>query len=178
MKQFLIAASALLALALGAPLTASATPLFQGADDFDGGSSGRWSYAFRIEGSSSGNGDLAFTNDRLDFSKGAGAGSLFRGWDGNPTSPSSRSPDSFDNSWVMDLQVTNNVVLGGGEFANIGFEVVYQGGPEFYALFLSSSGAGTNVRVEASGRSLRDVATPSSTADLFLRMPGTGVPVS
>lgn len=155
----------------GLSMPAAAAPVFAGSDDFDAGYTPNWAYAFRVEGSGTGNGALSFTNDRLDFSKGAGAGSYFLGWDGVPGPANGvRSADSAQESWVMDLEVTNNLLgLGAGEFANVGFQVGYDN-LNFYTIFLSNSAGGSNFRVESSGRDLITSAPAAGTEDIMLRI--------
>jgi hypothetical protein len=158
-----------LALALTGLLatTASAQP-FVGSDDFSSGSA-KWSYSFRIAGSGTSNGDLAFSGTQLDFSKGAGVGSFYRGWDGDGAGSASRTSDSLTTSWVADLTVTNTTAgLGGGEYVSLGFEVAGSGG-QYSAIMLGASGGGSFLRAEGIGFSAVEVGTGDAT-DVNLRL--------
>jgi hypothetical protein len=160
----------LLIILIGHSVSSQAMPVFAGSDNFNGGLDSKWAYSFRIEGSGTGNGELTFTNDRLDFSKGAGEGSFFRGWDGIPGPANGvRNGESADNSWVMDLQVTNNATVGSGEFANIGMEVAYNG-LNFFALFLSTNEGGAELLLEYTGRQRIATAAIANPEDLLLRI--------
>jgi hypothetical protein len=154
----------LLALALAGLLASSASAqVFVGSDDFSSGSA-QWSYNFRIAGSGTSNGDLTFSGTQLDFSKGAGAGSQYRGWDGDGAGSASRTSDSLTTSWIADLTVTNTTAgLAGGEYMSLGFEVAGSGG-QYSAIMLSATSVGSFLRAEGIGFSAVEVATGDTTA--------------
>lgn len=150
-------------------VTASASAqLFVGSDNFDSGSDAAWAYAFRLPGAA-GNGELTFTNQRLDFTKASeGTGSYVLGWDGDGAGAASRTLESFSTSWVADLTVTNNVVgLTGGSFNSIGFEIAGSGA-QYSALMLTATDSGYVVRAEGSGIAPVEVSTFDS-SDVQLR---------
>jgi hypothetical protein len=156
-----------LALAFAGLLATSASAqLFTGSDNFDAGTDAKWGYFFRLSGS---NGDLTFTNQRLDFTKAAGAGSYVLGWDGDGAGGASRTTASFTTSWVADLTVTNTLSgLTGGDFSTIGFEVA-GGAGNYSALMLNANSGGTFLRTEGTGFSAASVAT-GDVNDVFLRL--------
>lgn len=158
-----------LALALAGLLVSTATAqLFVGSDDFSGTSS-KWSYGFRIEGSGTSNGNLTFSGTQLDFSKGAGTGSFYRGWDGDGAGGASRTSDSLTTSWIADLTVTSS--LGAtpvGEYATIGLEVAGSAG-QYSAIMLGTSSGGSFLRAEGVGFSAVEAGTGDST-DVTLRL--------
>ena len=146
----------------------SSAQIFVGSDDFDSGSVSKWAYSFRTNGSGTSNGLLSFTNARLDFSKGATAGSLFRGWDGDGAGTASRTSASFTTSWIAELTVTNSLAQAGSEFGTIGFEVAGSGG-QYSAIMVSSTSAGFFLRGEGSGSTAVNASTADST-DVRLRL--------
>jgi len=146
----------------------SSAQIFVGSDDFDSGSSSKWAYGFRTNGSGTGNGLLSFTNARLDFSKGANAGSFFRGWDGDGAGTATRTSASFTTSWVAELTVTNSLAQTGSEFGTIGFEVAGTSG-QYSAIMISSTSAGFFLRGEGSGFTAVNASTADST-DVRLRL--------
>lgn len=152
-----------LALALTGLLVSTASAqLFVGSDDFSGGSS-KWSYSFRIAGNGTSNGALAFSGTQLDFSKGTGAGSFFRGWDGDGAGSASRTSDSLTTSWIADLTVTNTATgLAGGEYATLGFEIAGSGG-QYSGIMLGASSGGSYLRAEGIGFSAVEVGTADAT---------------
>lgn len=153
-----------LALAFAGLLVSSASAqLFVGSEDFSGGAA-KWSYNFRIAGSGTSNGNLAFSGTQLDFSKGAGAGSFYRGWDGDGAGSASRTSDSLTTSWIADLTVTNTTAgLAGGEYVSLGFEVAGSGG-QYSAIMLGASSGGSFLRAEGVGFSAVEVGTADATA--------------
>jgi len=160
----------LLALALAGLLASSASAqLFVGSDNFDSGSDAKWGYFMRLPGAA-GNGEMTFTNQRLDFTKGAGTGSYVLGWDGDPTNPSDeRTTASFTTSWVADLTVTNTLGgVTGGEYATVGFEIGSAG--QYSAIMIAAVSGGTyHVQAEGSGFSTFTTAT-GDTTDVRLRL--------
>lgn len=146
----------------GTPTDAAAIPLFVGADDFASGLDAKWAYFFRTLGSAAGNGLLTFSqpNGRLDFSKGAGDGSYFLGWDGNPLTSSSRTSASLATSWVADVTVTNSATVAAGRFANIGLEVAGSNA-EWAGIMLFNNGGSLVVRGHSSKTTAVDVPAPS-----------------
>lgn len=153
----------LLALAFAGLLVSTASAqVFVGSDDFSGGGS-KWSYSFQIAGSGTSNGALTFSGTQLDFSKGATAGSFYRGWDGDGAGTASRTSDSLTTSWVADLTVTNTLGgLAGGEYSTLGFEVAGSGG-QYSAVMLGASSGGSFLRAEGIGFSAVEVGTADAT---------------
>ncbi len=133
-------------LALSGAAVAGAQP-FAGSDDFSG-TAAKWAYFFRGNGSATANGALTFNGSALEFTKGAGVGSYFLGWDGEPaTAGVHRSAASYTTDWVMDVTATNSVTATGTEFVTTGIEAA--NGPGSYtAIMLSSTGTGRFVRLE------------------------------
>lgn len=154
--------------ALALPLSAQ---VFVGSDDFSSSaaSDAKWAYAFRFSGT---NGLLDYSNGRLDFSKGVGAGSYVLGWDGEPSTPGvapSKTSASFTTSWVADVTVTNSVSsLLGGEFMSFGLEVAGTGA-QYSAIMLASTSGGYNFRTEGSSFTPVTAATADFT-DVHLRL--------
>jgi hypothetical protein len=115
-------------------------------------------------------------NGVLNFTKDPGDGSIFFIWDGNQQVPQPNypqdviSPLSFQNSWVMDVDVTNNASTTDG-FVNIGLEVATSD-LKFLALFLSRDAGGADIRLESTDRTLVTFADlgSASTQDIGLRM--------
>jgi hypothetical protein len=149
-------------------VTSASAQLFVGSDDFSSGAA-KWSYSFRIAGSGTSNGALTFSGTQLDYSKGAGAGSFYRGWDGDGAGTASRTSDSLTTSWVADLTVTNTAAgLAGGEYASLGLEVAGSGG-QYSAIMLGASSGGSFLRAEGIGFSAVEVGTGDAT-DVNLRL--------
>ncbi len=146
--------------------------MFFGADDFNSGSDAKWAYFFRLAGAA-GNGNLAFTNQRLDFSKGAGAGSYFLGWDGTPGDPSGdRNSASYSASWHTDLRVTNTAAVSANEFSTVGFEVAANNG-QYVGVMLEYFAGTPFLRSELKDKN--NVITPlqvpaTGTGDVWLRL--------
>ena len=151
-------------------MTASASAqLFVGSDNFDSGADTAWAYAFRLPGGVSGNGQMTFSNQRLDFSKNAGAGSYFLGWDGDGAGTNSRTLASFTTSWVADLTVTNTLAgLSSGEFTTVGFQIAGNNF-QYSSIMLGANSGGYIVRAEGSGFSAVNVSTVDS-SDVQLRL--------
>lgn len=146
----------------------SSAQVFFGSDDFDSGSSSKWAYSFRINGSGATNGALSFTNSQLDFSKLAGAGSQFRGWDGDGAGSASRTSASFTTSWVAELTTTNSLAQTGIDFGTIGFQIAGSSS-QYSAIMLGSKNSGFFLRAEGSGFSAVNAPTSDST-DVRLRL--------
>lgn len=134
--------------ALVLPLSAQT---FVGSDDFDSGLiTANWDYSYRLNGATQG--DLTFTNSRLDFSKAAsGAGNQYRLWDSDDTATPNVVSASFTTSWSMTLTTTNTLGgLTGGDFATIGIQV-FNDNNSYSALMLSSTSTGNWIRAEGNG---------------------------
>lgn len=159
-----LAALPLLALPLAAQV-------FVGSDDFSSLSipNNNWDYQQRITGYT-GNGLLAVTASRLDFTKGAGNGSSLIGWNNDHDTGTAGSvvPSSYTTSWQMDLTVNNTLASTTGISSVIGFEATDSTG-NYYEFVLSSTDSGNWFHVENTGSNLTNpVAT--DTTDVFLRM--------
>lgn len=162
----------LLALAVAGLLTSSASAqLFVGSDDFSnaGVTDAKWAYFFRFSGT---NGLMDYSAGRLDFTKGAGAGSFVLGWDGDPTSPGanpSKTSASYSTSWVADVVVTNTLTgVGGSDFAVMGLEVA-GASAQYSGIMLSANSSGYTFRAEGTGFTPVNVAAADST-DVHLRL--------
>lgn len=142
----------LLALALSGLLVSTASAqVFVGSDNFDSGfSATKWDAVYRLNSATQGN--LDFTNSRLDFSKAAtGAGNQHRLWNSDGNSASSLvTATSFTNSWVMNITATNTLTVSGSDFATIGIQV-FNDNNSYSALMLSSTNTGNYVRAEGIG---------------------------
>jgi len=151
--------------ALVLPLSAQ---VFVGADDFNSGATAQWDYVYRLGGATQG--DLAFSNNQLDFSKAAtGAGNQYRLWDSDGTASPSVTSVSFTNSWVMTMTTTNTLGgLAGGEFATIGIQV-FNDNNSYSALMLSATNTGNFVRAEGIGFTAVNASTADNT-DVSLRL--------
>lgn len=147
------------------PLSAQ---IFVGSDDFNAGQTTKWDYAYRLNGATQGN--LSFTNDRLDFTKaGAGAGNFFRLWNSDGTPQPNVTPSSYTTSWTMTMAVTNTLTgLASGEFANIGIQV-FNDANSYSALMLTAGSAGYRIQAEGSGFSTVLTSITSNT-DVLLRL--------
>ncbi len=145
----------------------SAGQAFVGSDNFDSGSASNWPLSFRINGNGTNNGLLTFTNSRLDFSKGATAGSQFLRWDGDGAGPANRTTASFTSSWVAELSVTNTLNPASG-FGTIGIQIVGNS-LQYSALMLGSTSSGSFIQSEGSGFSAATATTADST-DVRLRL--------
>jgi uncharacterized delta-60 repeat protein len=146
----------------GTPTVATAVAAFVGADDFRNGFA-QWPVDFRITPGT--NGNLLLANNRLEFSKGTGAGSAFREWDGDPTSASTRTTASFATSWVAEITAANNAVTQGGEFVSLGLEV--SGGPTSYSTLIL--GVNGSIRAEGTNTAPVDVSG-GATSGVRLRL--------
>ncbi len=159
----------LLALAFAGVFTASASAqAFVGSDNFDSGATAKWDFSYRFPGSGT-NGLLSFTNNRLDFSKGAGQGSFVRGWDSDGLAGGAVNSLSYSTNWAMTWSVTNTLGgLTGGEFATIGIQVENDN-LSYSALMLSATSSGNFIRAEGTGFSAVNLGTGDNT-DVLLRL--------
>jgi len=157
------------ALALAGLLIANAYgQAFIGADNLDSGASAKWDGTYRFPGSGT-NGTLDFSNNRLDFSKGAGQGSFVRIWDSEGTATPAVNSLSYSTSWAMTWSVTNTLGgLTGGDYATIGIQVENDNF-SYSALMLSATSSGNFVRAEGSGFTAVNAATGDNT-DVLLRL--------
>lgn len=147
--------------------TASAQ-VFVGSDDFNSGLvTANWDYAYRLSGATQG--DLSFTNNRLDFTKSAGAGNQFRLWNSDGTGAPNVSPASYNTSWSMTLSTTNLLTaFDAGEFTTIGLQV-FNDATSYSAVMLSASSGGLFARAESTG--VTAVNSPlASNTDVYLRL--------
>lgn len=166
MKNHLIAL--LVAAALTLPLSAQ---VFVGTDNFDTGSSTKWDYSGTLPSTTAGT--LAFTNNRLDFSKtGSGAYSRNLYWDSNgvtdgnlaTSSDASVTSASYTTSWSSTLTVTNTLSTPpSGQFATIGLSFQNDAG-SYSALMLSSTDTGYFIRSEGTGFTAVNTSTADNTA--------------
>lgn len=147
----------------------SSAQLFVGSDDFDSGSSSKWPFIYRINGSGTSNGALSFTNSRLDFSKGVNAGSQFLRWDGDGAGGANRTSASFTTSWVAELTVTNTLTFASSEFGTIGFQIVGNSN-QYSALMLGSNSTGFFIRSEGTGGFSTPNVTTADSTDVRLRL--------
>lgn len=159
----------LLALALAASLVSNASAqAFVGTDDFNSGATAKWDYSYHFSGSGT-NGILDFTNNRLDFSKGAGQGSFVRIWDSDGTATPAVNSLSYSTNWAMTWSVTNTLGgLTGSEFATVGIQVENDNG-NYSALMLSATSSGNFIQAEGIGFSTVNVGTGDNT-DVTLRL--------
>lgn len=173
MKKLVL--SALLASSLSVVVPSAVAQPFVGFDDFSTLSGnppsldGKWAYFFRINGAGTNNGFLDFSGTRLDFSKGAGAGSYFLGWLGAPPS-TARSVDSYTTSWTAEVSVSSTfaTLASPNEFLTIGIEVA-GGNTQFSSLMLNTFNGGNIIQTEGSGTTVNTIAT-SVVTDVRLRL--------
>jgi len=153
-----------LAIGLAVPLSAQ---VFVGSDDFNSGETAKWDYAYRE--SSATQGDLSFTNNRLDFSKGTGTGNQFRLWNSDGTANPNVTSVSYTTSWVMSLTVTNTMSgLGSGEFASIGLNL-FNDDNEYMAVMLNVYESSLFFRTE--GTNITELNTSiGDNTDVILRV--------
>ena len=160
----------LLALALAGLLVSTASAqTFVGSDDFNSGLvTANWDASYRLNGATQG--ELDFTNNRLDFSKAAtGLGNRFRLWDSDDTGVANVVSASYTTSWVMTLTTTNTLGgLTGSEFATVGIQV-FNDNNSYSALMLSSTSTGNWLRAEGNGFTAVNTATADNT-DVTLRL--------
>ena len=157
----------LLALACGALFANLArAQVFVGSDDFNSGASSKWDYVYRLNSATDGN--LTFSNNRLDFSTTAGAGNQHRLWNSDGTASPSVTASSYTTGWTMTMSATNLMNLGPSEFAAIGFEV-YNDSNAYFALMLNSNNGILTARAEGSNFTTTSSVLGSST-DVLLRM--------
>lgn len=154
-------------LALGAAAPASAQ-VFVGSDNFDGGSTDNWDFTYRLNSATQG--ELTFTNDRLDFTKAAlGFGNQFHLWDSDGTGSPNVTSVSFNTSWVMSVSATNTIgVLGSGEFASIGLNL-FNDASEYYSVMLNWNENGLFARLEGTNYGDSSVSLGDGT-DVTLRI--------
>ena len=151
----------------------ASVPLFVGSDNFSADNlSTKWPSSYRTLGSGTTNGLLSVntTAGRLDFSKGAGDGSHFRRWDGDPQVANfTRTSASFATSWQSDVTVTNTAAVTGSEYSSVGLQAASDGG--WAAMMVTRSSGGITVRGESSSIALASspVATISSGEGVRLR---------
>ena len=151
----------------------TSVPLFVGSDNFAADNlSTKWPSSYRTLGSGTTNGLLSVntTAGRLDFSKGAGDGSHFRRWDGDPQVANiTRTSASFATSWQSDVTVTNTAAVTGSEYSSVGLQAASDGG--WAAMMVTRSSGGITVRGESSSIALASspVATISSGEGVRLR---------
>lgn len=161
--------SLFLTLAFAGLLAGSASAqVFVGSDDFNSGFvSSNWDLAYRLNGATQG--DLSFTNNRLDFTKSAGLGNQFRLWNSDGTGAPNVAPASYNTSWSMTLSTTNLLTgLTGGEFTTIGLQV-FNDANSYSALMLSATSSGVFARSEGTG--FTAVNTPlAANTDVYLRL--------
>jgi len=167
------ASRALGLLALVSASTLSAQQHY-GSDDFNSGvlgiPSSNWDYSFRLSGSVT-DSLLEVASNRLEFTKGAGAGSYFIGWNNDASTGTLGSllAASYTDSWVMNMTVTNTLGLTGGDFATIGFQVT-DSSDNYYAQMLSSTGSGNYFRTEWDNGASSVNPTATDVTDVFLRI--------
>lgn len=107
----------------GTPGLTSLAAGFIGAESFSSESLAQWAYSYRLSGT---NGELApsLASGRLEFSKAAGAGTRFLGWDGDRTSGASRTTASYHTSWRAEVTVGNSLApTATGEYAATGLQI-------------------------------------------------------
>jgi len=151
----------------GLAAVSASAQVFVGSDDFSGGS-GKWAYTFRTLGNGTGNGVLTFTGSNLNFTKSAGSGSSFFGFDADSNPASSRNVSSFTTSWQMTMQVTNTTSVGTGEYTNIGFEIAASN-TTWVALALAADPGNYNFRMDGTSLSTATAVTADNT-DVWLRL--------
>ncbi|MBS0631193.1 MAG: PEP-CTERM sorting domain-containing protein [Verrucomicrobia bacterium] len=159
----------LLTLALAGLLAKSASAqVFVGSDDFNSGLvTANWDYSYRLYGATQG--DLSFTNNRLDFTKSSGQGNQFRLWNSDGTGAPNVTPASYGTSWSMTLSTTNLLTgFGVGEYTTIGLQV-FNDASSYAAVMLSAGSDGLFARTEGTG--ISSVNTPlTGNTDVYLRL--------
>jgi uncharacterized delta-60 repeat protein len=156
--------------AIGGTATTAALA-FAGSDDFNTGSDAKWAYFFRTLGAGTSNGAIDFTNARLDFSKGTGAGSYFVGWDadGDPVTPFTRTTASFLTNWVMDVTATNTYTAAANEYADVGFQIA-GANTQFASILLLNRAGSSYIRAVSAGVSTPVEVAVSGTTSAKLRL--------
>jgi len=158
------------ALALASLLVStSLAQTFVGSDDFNSGeNTANWDYVYRLNGATQG--DLTFTNSRLDFAKASsGVGNQFRLWDSDDTVNPNVVSASYSTGWVMTMTTTNTLGgLTGGDFATVGIQV-FNDNNSYSALMLSATATGYYIRTEGNGFTAVNASTLDNT-DVTLRL--------